>query len=220
MSRPKLSAAPREVHGKAVKNLRRQGIVPAVVFGHGVESNAIQFDAHEFELLRRRTGRNTLLDLSLDGKKAVPVLVHDVQVHPITRHPLHVDLLVVRMTEELTVDVQVVLTGESSAVERMGGVLLQLRNTVQVKALPDHLPQSLELDITPLEDFDQVLHVSDIAVPADVTLLTDAGEAVARVQAPRVEEVEPVAEAVEEGEEPTGEGAEEGAADDEGTSTE
>jgi len=218
MSRPILSAAAREVHGKAVKNLRRQGIVPAVVFGHGVESNAIQFDAHEFELLRRRTGRNTLLDLSLDGKKAVPVLVHDVQVHPITRHPLHVDLLVVRMTEELTVDVQVVLTGESTAVERMGGVLLQLRNTVQVKALPDHLPQSLELDITPLEDFDQVLHVSDISVPADVTLLTDASEAVARVQAPRVEEVEPVAEAAEEGEEPTGEAAEDG--QDEGSSTE
>ena len=219
MSRPKLSAAAREVHGKAVKNLRRQGIVPAVVFGHGVESNAIQFDAHEFELLRRRTGRNTLLDLSLDGDKAVPVLVHHVQVHPITRHPIHVDLLVVRMSEELTVDVQVVLTGESTAVERMGGVLLQLRNSVQVKALPDHLPQSLELDITPLEDFDQVLHVSDIAVPADVTLLTDAGEAVARVQAPRVEEVEPVAEAVEEGGEPTGEGAGDGAAD-EGASTE
>jgi large subunit ribosomal protein L25 len=218
MSRPILSAAAREVHGKAVKNLRRQGIVPAVVFGHGVESNAIQFDAHEFELLRRRTGRNTLLDLTLDGKKAVPVLVHDVQVHPITRHPLHVDLLVVRMTEELTVDVQVVLTGESTAVERMGGVLLQLRNTVQVKALPDHLPQSLELDITPLEDFDQVLHVSDISVPADVTLLTDASEAVARVQAPRVEEVEPVAEAAEEGEEPTGEAAEDG--QDEGSSTE
>ena len=94
----------------------------------------------------------------------------------------------------------------------MGGVLLQLRNTVQVKALPDHLPQSLELDITPLEDFDQVLHVSDIVVPADVTLLTDASEAVARVQAPRVEEVEPVAEVAEEGEEPTGEAAE-GAAD-------
>src|SRR6476646_10779524 len=218
MSRPILSAAAREVHGKAVKNLRRQGIVPAVVFGHGVEANAIQFDAHEFELLRRRTGRNTLLDLTLDGKKAVPVLVHDVQVHPITRHPLHVDLLVVRMTEELTVDVQVVLTGESTAVERMGGVLLQLRNTVQVKALPDHLPQSLELDITPLEDFDQVLHVSDISVPADVTLLTDASEAVARVQAPRVEEVEPVAEAAEEGEEPTGEAAEDG--QDEGSSTE
>jgi large subunit ribosomal protein L25 len=212
MSRPKLSAAAREVHGKAVKNLRRQGIVPAVVFGHDVASNAIQVDAHEFELLRRRTGRNTLLDLSLDGKKAVPVLVHHVQEHPVTRHTLHIDLLVVKMTEELTVEVPIVLTGESTAVERMGGVLLQLRNTVQVRALPDHLPQSVELDITPLEDFDHVLHVSDIGVPSDVSLLTDATEPVARVQAPRVEEVAPVAEA-EEGE--AGEEAAEGGTEEE-----
>lgn len=188
MSRPTLSAAAREVHGKSVKNLRRQGIVPAVVFGHGFESSSIQVDAHEFELLRRRTGRNTLLDLSLDGKKAVPVLVHDIQEHPVTRKTLHVDLLVVRMTEERTVEVPINFVGESPAVERMGGVLLQMRNSIQVRALPDHLPQSLELDITRLEDFEQVLHVSDIDLPADVTLLTDAAEAIARVQAPRVEE--------------------------------
>ena len=200
MSRPELSAEARVVHGKAVKNLRRQGIVPAVVYGRDVASSSIQLDAHEFELLRRRTGRNALLDLSLDGKKAVPVLVHGVQEHPISRIPIHVDLLVVKMTEELTVEVNIVLTGESSAVERMGGVLLQLRNSVQVRALPDHLPQTVELDITPLEDFDHVLHVSDIAVPSDVTLLTDAAEPVARVQAPRVEEVAPEAEEAAEGE--------------------
>jgi large subunit ribosomal protein L25 len=212
MSRPQLSAAAREVHGKAVKNLRRQGIVPAVVFGHGYASNAIQLDGHEFELLRRRTGRNTLLDLSLDGEKAVPVLVHDIQEHPISRRPLHVDLLVVKMTEELTVEVAIVVTGESTAVERLGGVLLQLRNSVQVRALPDHLPQSVELDISPLEDFDQVLHVSDIVVPGDVTLVTDGGEPVARVQAPRVEEVAAEPEEAVEGE-PTGEEEAEGGAE-------
>ena len=75
MSRPQLSAAAREVHGKAVKNLRRQGIVPAVVFGHGYASNAIQLDGHEFELLRRRTGRNTLLDLSLAPGGLTPELI-------------------------------------------------------------------------------------------------------------------------------------------------
>jgi large subunit ribosomal protein L25 len=206
MSRPKLSAAAREVHGKSVKHLRQKGIVPAVVFGHGVASSSIQVDAHEFELLRRRTGRNTLLDLSLDGTKAVPVLVHDIQEHPVTRKTLHIDLLVVRMTEELTVDVAINLIGESTAVERMGGVLLQLRNSVQVRALPDHLPQSVELDITPLEDFEQVLHVSDIALPADVTLVTDRGEAIARVQAPRVEEAAPTPEEGEEAGEAAGEG--------------
>jgi len=189
MVRPSLSAQPRHVHGKAVKTLRRSGVLPAVVFGHGVESNAVQLDMHEFELLRRKTGRNTLLDLTLDGGKAVPVLVHDIQEHPVSRAPLHVDLMVVRMTEELMVEVAINFTGESVAVERMGGVLLHLRESVQVRALPDHLPQSVELDISGLEDFDQVLHVSDITLPADVTLATDPTEPVARVQAPRIEEV-------------------------------
>lgn len=216
MSRPQLSAAARQVHGKAVKNLRRQGIVPAVVFGHGVASNSIQLDGHEFELLRRRTGRNTLLDLSLDGEKAVPVLVHGVQEHPISRRPVHVDLLVVKMTEELMVEVPVVVTGESSAVERMGGVLLQLRNSVQVRALPDHLPQSVEIDISPLEDFDQVLHVSDIIIPGDVTLVTDGGEPLARVQAPRVEEAAPEVEEPAEGEEAGAEAAESSAQEETG----
>jgi large subunit ribosomal protein L25 len=195
MSRPQLAAQPRRVHGKAVKHLRAQGLVPAVVYGHGVESNAVQLDAHEFDLLRRRTGRNTLLDLSLAGEKPVPVLVHDIQEHPITRAPLHVDLLVVRLTEELTVEVPILFTGESAAL-RMGGVLLHMRDSLTVRALPDHLPQSVELDISPLATFDDVLRVADISLPADVTLLTDATEPVARVQAPRVEEVPVAAEGV------------------------
>lgn len=200
MDRPKLSAQPRSVHGKKVKHLRRSGLLPAVVYGHGVDSNPVQLDAHEFELLRRRTGRNTLLDLALDGGKPVPVLVHGVQEHPISRATIHVDLLVVRMTEELTVEVSINFVGESLAVERLGGVLLHLRESVQVRALPDHLPQSVELDISPLDNFDQLLKVSDIVLPADVTLVTDPGEPVARVQAPRIEEVEVPVETPEEGE--------------------
>jgi large subunit ribosomal protein L25 len=214
MSRPQLSAQPRQVHGKAVKNLRRDGLLPAVVFGRDFESSSVQLDAHEFELLRRRTGRNTLLDLALDGGQPTPVLVHGIQEHPISRAPLHVDLLVVKMTEELTVEVSINFVGESVAVDRLGGVLLHLRESVQVRALPDHLPQSVEVDITSLDGFDQVLHVSDISIPSDVTLVTDPGEPLARVQAPRIEEV---AEPVEEAEEvPAAEGAE-GAAEGEET---
>jgi large subunit ribosomal protein L25 len=118
------------------------------------------------------------------------------------------------MTEELQVEVSISFIGESLAVERQGGVLLHLRESVQVRALPDHLPQSVELDISSLEDFDHVLHVSDIVLPPDVTLVTDPTEPVARVQAPRIEEVaEPVeeaaeGEAVEEGAEPTGQAEE------------
>jgi large subunit ribosomal protein L25 len=198
MDRPKLSAQPRSVHGKEVKRLRRSGLLPAVVYGHGVDSNSVQLDAHEFELLRRRTGRNTLLDLALDGGNPVPVLVHGIQEHPISRATLHVDLLVVRMTEELTVEVSINFVGESLAVERMGGVLLHLRESVQVRALPDRLPQSVALDISRLDNFDELLHVSDIVLPTDVTLVTDPAEPVARVQAPRIEEVEVPVEEEEE----------------------
>ncbi len=221
MSRPKLSARPRESLGRTVKRLRREGLLPAVIYGNQRESQPIQLDAKEFEQLRRHVGRNALLDLTLDGGKPQPVLLHAIQEHPVSRRPLHVDLLAVNMTEERTVEVPIVTTGSSEAVERMGGVLLHLRDNVQVRALPDDLPASIQLDISPLDNFEVVLHASDLPIPAGVTLVTDPQEPVARVQPPRVEEVEvPAAEAVEvpeaaEGVEPeaAAEGAEQPAAE-------
>ena len=213
-TRPSLAAEPRDVLGKKVALLRRQGKLPGVVFGHGLDSTSVSVDAHDFELLRRRAGPNALVDLSVDGAKAQPVLVHGVQVHPVTRRPLHVDLFLVRMTEELTVDVPLVPIGESRAVVEEGGTLLHSIESVRIKALPDHLPQSIEYSIESLVDFDAAIHVRDLTIPSDVTLLTDADEVVAKVQAPRVEvEEEPVAaEAVEgaEGEEAEGEAGDAG----------
>ena len=91
-ARPTLAAAPREVTGKAVKKLRSAGRLPAVVYGHGVDSESVTLDAHEFDLLRRHVGPNALIDLSVDGKKANPVLIQGVQIHPVNRRPLHADL--------------------------------------------------------------------------------------------------------------------------------
>jgi large subunit ribosomal protein L25 len=209
-ARPTLAAEPREVTGKAVKKLRSAGRLPAVVYGHGVDSTNVTIDAHEFDLLRRRVGANALIDLSVDGKKSNPVLIHDVQIHPVNRHPLHADLFLVRMSEELTVDVRLVPTGESTAVTQLNGTLLHPTETVRVKALPDHLPQSIEYSIESLVDFDATIHVRDLSIPGDVTLLTEPDEIIAKVQAPRIEvEEEPVAAEGEEGAEgEAGEGAE------------
>lgn len=192
-ARATLAAEHRDVIGKKVATLRNAGRLPAVVYGHGIDSDSISLDAHEFEQLRRRTGPNALLDLSVDGKKARPVLVHAVQVHPVHRRTLHVDLFLVRMTEELTVDVPLVATGDAPAVSLNGGTLLHPIESVRVRALPDHLPQSIEYSVTSLLDFDATVHVRDLTVPSDVTLLTDGDEIVAKVQAPRVEEVAVVA---------------------------
>src|SRR5262245_2581992 len=141
-TRPSLAAEPRAELGKKVAVLRRSGRLPAVVFGHGLDSENVSLDAHEFDLLRRHAGPNALIDLSVHGKKARPVLVHGVQVHPVNRRPVHVDLFLVRMTEELTVDVPLIATGTSNAVENENGTLLHPTEHVRVKALPDHLPQS------------------------------------------------------------------------------
>jgi large subunit ribosomal protein L25 len=186
-ARPTLAAEHREVTGKAVSRLRKAGRLPAVVYGRGEASANVSVDTHDFELLRKHTGPNSLVDLSIDGKKAQPVLINGVQVHPVNRRPIHLDLFLVRMTEELTVDVPLVAIGESNAVGQLGGTLLHPTETVKVKALPDHLPQSIEYSIESLVDFDATINVRDLVIPSDVTLLTDGDEIVAKVQAPRVE---------------------------------
>lgn len=207
-TRPQLAADRREVVGKKVARLRRDGMLPAVVYGHGHDSEAIQMDARVFDDLRRHAGRNALVDLKIGGGRAVPVLLHGVQEHPVNRHPLHADFLVVRMTEEMTVDVPIVMVGTSEAVEKQGGTLLHLRDTVQVRALPADLPSGMELDVTPLESFEMVLHVGDLVKPDRVTILTDPEEALARVQPPRLEMEPTTAEEAVEGEVAPAEGAE------------
>jgi len=198
-SRPNLAAEPREITGKKVAGLRREGRLPAVVYGHGISSENVSVDAHDFELLRRKAGQNALIDLSVHGKQARPVLVHGVQVHPVHRRPLHVDLFLVRMTEELIVDVPLVATGTSLAIENLNGTLLHPIESVRIRALPDHLPQSIEYSIEGLVDFDAVVKVADLTIPGDVTLLTDPEEIVAKVLQSRLQ-VEVEAEKAEEAE--------------------
>ncbi len=206
-ARPTLAAEHREITGKKVSTLRHGGRLPAVVYGRGLESASVSIDTHEFELLRRRVGSNALIDLSIDGSKSQPVLIHDVQIHPVNRRPLHVDLFLVRMTEEITVDVPLVATGDAPAVTVGGGTLLHPTESVKVRALPDHLPQSIEYSVESLVDFDATVHVHDLVIPEDVTLVTDSDEIIAKVQAPRIEvEEAPVVAEGEEGAEAAAEG--------------
>src|SRR4051812_15555946 len=152
MARPQLAAEPRAVLGKQVSTLRRSGRLPGVVYGGGRESQPISLDLHEFQLLHRKTGRHAVLDLTIGtDRKTQPVLLQQIQEHPINRLPIHVDLMVVNLQEEMTVDVAVVAVGESVAIDKMGGVLLHLHETVVVRAKPDSLPSAIEVDISGLD---------------------------------------------------------------------
>jgi large subunit ribosomal protein L25 len=189
--------------GKAVSHLRTAGRIPAVVFGHGLDSIPVTLDAHEFEHVRRTAHSSTLLELKLDGKDVHRVLIHGVQVDPRNRQLLHVDLFEVKKGEEVTVEIQLRTIGESYAVDRLGGTLLHNVDRIKVRALPEKLPESLEYSIESLVDFDAAIHLRDLTIPPGVTLLSDPDEVVAKVAAPHVVEepvVEEVAEAPAEGE--------------------
>jgi large subunit ribosomal protein L25 len=187
VTRPVLAAQRREITGKDVARLRRQGILPAVLYGHGEASEPLQIDAKAFETLSRTSGRHALIDLKVDGERTHQAIVHDVQEHPVRRTPLHVDFQLVRMTEEMTMDVSLAPVGVSVAVEKHNGTLLQTLDHVRLRGLPGALPQIIEFDISALDSFEAVLRVRDLPMPAKVTLLTDLDEQVAHVQPSRAE---------------------------------
>jgi large subunit ribosomal protein L25 len=194
--RPRLAAASRSVTGKAVAHLRRKGRLPAVVYGHGTASESVSLDAHEFDQLRRHAGASTLDDLAVYGGKTRPVLVHGIQVHPVSRRPIHVDLFAVRMTEELTVEVALVGNGTAPAAET-GGTLVHPTSRIKVRALPGNLPEAIHYDLSSLDSYDTTITVADLVAPEGVTIQADPAEVIARVLPPRIEEeVAPVAEAV------------------------
>jgi large subunit ribosomal protein L25 len=162
-----------------------------VIFGGGKDSVPVQIDAHEWDVLRRgKVTRNTLMDISIGGAKAQPVLVQSIAEDPRSRKPIHVDFQVVTMSEEMTVDVPLVMVGTSVAVEKEGGTLIHLKESIHLKALPGDLPTSIEVDVSSLVDFETTLHVSDLTVPKGVHILTDASEPIARVMAPRTEQAQ------------------------------
>ena len=198
MAAPTVLAATRRTEiGKHVAQLRNTGRIPAVVFGHGLDSIPVSLDLHEFEHIRRTAHANTIIELKIDGKDVHKVLVHGVQVDPRHRKLLHVDLFELKSGEEVTVEIQLHTTGESFAVARLGGTLLHNIDRIKIRALPENLPDSLEYSIESLVDFDTAIHLRDLPLPAHVTLLSDADEVVAKVAPPHVVE-EPVVVAEEE----------------------
>ena len=186
--RPKLAASKRTVTGKKVAHIRQAGGLPAVVYGHGIASEPVTLDAHAFALLRRHTGASTLLDLAVDGGRPRPVLIQGVQIHPVGRQVLHVDLFAVRMTEELTVDIRLVGDG-TPGIATAGGSLVHPTSSVHARALPGDLPDAIHYDISSLTSFEAVITVADLVVPKGVTVLTDPSDVIARMLAPRGEEV-------------------------------
>jgi len=216
-----LKLSPRTIEGKKVRTLRRRGIVPVHFYGQGTGSLALQVEAGVLQSLISRAGMSIPVAVVLDEQDSENIcFIREVQRHPVTEDLLHVDFMRVDVSRKVTVDVPINLVGKAPGAEDLGGILLQTMQSLSVESLPMSIPMSFDLDITGLDDFEKTLRVSDLLVAADVTVIADPDAMVVRVQPPRVEEVEAVAEGVEEGleleEGEEGEGAPEDAADQEG----
>lgn len=211
-----LTVEPRTLLGKRTHQLRRQGIVPAVVYGHKIDPTPVAVDSKELERVYLRAGNNSIVDLHV-GKDATAqkVFIHNVQRDPVKHLLSHVDFMVVNLLEEITTTVSIVLVGESPAVKAGDGILIHPMDHLQIRTLPTNVPQVLEVDISGLDEVDKALYVSDIEVPANVHVLSPEEELVAKVSALRAEPEEEVEaeEAAEEEAEESGEAEAEGETD-------
>jgi large subunit ribosomal protein L25 len=188
-----LTATRRSVMGKQVRALRRQGLIPANVYGRGIESIPLQFDLRDLRDVLMQAGATTVVDLHIrgaDGREdggRHPVLIDNIQRNAGTGKILHVDFRQVDLNLPVRASVPLVLTGESPAAER-GAVVVQALDTLEVEALPGDLPQEIAVDISGLVDTTSQVAVGELAIPAGVTAHADPATVVVSVVASRVEE--------------------------------
>ena len=209
--RPTLEAQKRTVLGRKVKTLRKEGFLPANIFGKKIKSLALTVSSREFDKILSQVGETGLVDIKVKGEKSArPCLISDTHIHPVTDLPLHADFHQVDLTQKVTADVPVETTGESPAVKDKAAVLITLFDEIQVEALPTDLPDKFTIDISSLKEFNDAITAKDLKVDrSKVEIKLKEDQAIVMVQEPKEEEEEVPEEAPSEEGEKEAEGAEE-----------
>jgi large subunit ribosomal protein L25 len=194
MAKMNLQARKRTVVGRKVKTLRKEGLLPANIYGKKIKSLSIQVNTDEFLKIFKQAGETNLIDIKLEKEKSKrSVLATNLQKNPVTDLPLHVDFHQVDLTQEVSVAVPVVIIGESSAIKEKGGVLITLLDEIKVEALPQNLPDEFKIDISKLTQFNDSILIKDLKVDkANISIQVDENETIVMVQEPKKEEAEPV----------------------------
>lgn len=184
MKKFQISAEKRKIAGKKVKTLRKQGLLPANVYGKNIKSLAVQLPLKEFSQVFKEIGETGLAELNVSGEDRMrPVLIHNVQMDPITSQPLHTDFFQVDLKEKVTTMVPLEIVGEAQAIKDKKGVLLQTLNEVEVEALPTDLPEKIEVDVSSLSEVDQEIKAASLKIPAGVKVLTGGDLVVCKIGA-------------------------------------
>ena len=181
-----ITAQKREVLGKKVKNLRKSGFIPAVLYGGKKKSEPISIKENEFVKVWKSVGESSILTLEIDGKKE-NVLIHDIALDPLKDNPIHADFLVVEMDKPIKVDVKINFIGDSPAI-KAGGSLVKILHEFHVEALPKNLPQEVNIDISSLVEMGSSIKVEYIKITGDFKILNNPSDLVVLVEAPKTEE--------------------------------
>lgn len=183
-----LSSSKRELTGKKVKRIRKQGLLPIILYGHQIASKPLQAKKDDFLKVYKTAGTSSLVDLKVDSEKPIKVLIHSLQKDPVSDELLHADLYQVKMTEKIETEVPIKLEGESAAVKEQDGTLVSNRDHVKISCLPQDLISEIEVDISVLKTFEAKILVKNLNVPKGVEILDEPEEVVALVEPPRTEE--------------------------------
>jgi len=174
--------------GQKVSNLRILGKIPANVYGNDFKNQNIAIETLAFNKVFAGAGESSLINLVIENSEPVKVLVHEVQIDPVTMKAIHIDFYKVNMKEKIKTEIPIKKIGESSAVVDLEGILVTNRDEVEVECLPADLIPEIEVDLSALKTFDDVIKVSNLKVPATIEILDDPEEVVFLVQPPRSEE--------------------------------
>ena len=175
MSKIVLNAVPRTIIGKQVNQLRREGKLPAIIYGHKVDPKPITLDLREATKVLSTTTSSSLITVILEGKE-YPSLVREKQINFILGTLKHIDFLTVSLTEKIRASVSVVFEGEAPVVKEFNAILSSGLNQIEIEAYPKDLPESFIVDVSILKELGDSILVKDIAIPENVTVLSDPEE--------------------------------------------
>lgn len=170
------------------KKLRQKSLVPAVIYGHGTENKNVMADYNSFAKAFKAAGESTLLDLEVEGDGTVKALVKDWQVDPISNRYTHVDFYQVNLKEKLKTEIALNFVGESSAVKEQGGSLIKTLDSILVECLPTDLVHAIDVDVTVMKAFGDMISVKDLKIPEGIHVLENPDETIAKIEAPMTEE--------------------------------
>jgi large subunit ribosomal protein L25 len=185
-----LNAEKRTLFGKKLKRLRQEGKIPANVFGKDFSSTSITVNEKEFKKIYQKVKQTGILYLQLE-KEELPVLISQIQLHPISHQILHIDFRKVDLKQKLVTEVPIKIVGESPAVEQKGGYLLVAKDKLQIEALPEEIPSEITIDISTLTEFNQEIKVNQIKIEGKYEFKEHPQTTVVSVIAHKEEKIEP-----------------------------